>query len=155
MELEFALPERLSQMDQEPLAEEATEDLDRQEERVSASDPARIVRADSAAGHDAVNMRMQMEILTPSVQHGQEADGRAQMPGVRRDRQQRLGNGAEEDRVDDPGILKCQPGDLLRQRKDHVEILLHRQQLGFPFGQPLGAGRRLALRTTPVPARVI
>ena len=55
-----------------------------------------------------------MEILAPSMEHGQEADGRAHMLGVRRDGQQRLGNGAEEDRVDELGVLKRQSGDLLR-----------------------------------------
>ena len=96
-----------------------------------------------------------MEILTPSVEHGQKADGRAQMLGVRCNGQQRFGNRAKKDRVDDLGVLKRQSGNLLRQCEDNVEILLHRQQLGFPFRQPLSAGRRLTLRTTPVPARVI
>jgi hypothetical protein len=142
-------------MDQKPGAEKAAEDLDRKEERVSASDPARVVRADSAAGHDAVNVRRQMEILAPSMEHGQQADGRAQMLGVRCDAQQRLRNGAEEDRVDDPGVLKGQPGNLLRYREDYVKLLLHRQQFSFAFGQPLGAGRCLTLRTAPISTRVI
>ena len=38
--------------------EEATEDLDAQEERVSTSDPPRVIRADSAAGREAVDVRM-------------------------------------------------------------------------------------------------
>src|SRR5260370_11116092 len=72
------------------------------------------------------------------------------MLGVRRDGQQRLGHCPEEDAVDYPGILQRQAGDLLRQGKHHVEIL-YRQQLGLPIGQPLGAGRGLTLRATPVP----
>ena len=70
-------------MHQEPVAEEAAEDLDVQEEPVSASDPPRVIRADSAAGYDAVDVRMEMEILSPSVQHGKKADGGAQMLGVK------------------------------------------------------------------------
>jgi hypothetical protein len=99
-------------------------------------------------------MRMEMEVLTPTVKHGEEADCRAKMLGVRRDGQQRLGHCPEEDAVDYPGILQRQAGDLLRQGKHHVEIL-YRQQLGLPIGQPLGAGRGLTLRATPVPTRVI
>jgi hypothetical protein len=78
------------------------------------------------------------------VQHREEADGRTQMLGVRRDGEQRLGNCLKEDAVDDPGILERQSGDGLRQSKDEVKIL-DRQQLGFPFGQPLSAGRALTL----------
>ena len=96
-----------------------------------------------------------MEILTPSVEHGQKADGRAQMLGVRCNGQQRFGNRAKKDRVDDLGVLKRQSGNLLRQCEDNVEIFLHRQQLSFAFGQPLGAGRCLTLRTASISARVI
>jgi hypothetical protein len=56
--MQFALPERLSQAKQEPFAEEATEDLDRKEERLVTGDPPRVVGADSAAGNHAMNMGM-------------------------------------------------------------------------------------------------
>lgn len=59
-------------------------------------------------------MRMKMEILPPCVQNSQKTDGGAQMLRVRRDRQQRLGHGLEQDAVDSPGVLKCQDCDLLR-----------------------------------------
>jgi hypothetical protein len=125
-------------MFQESVAKEVTENFDGKEERLSifaARDPPRLVGTDSATRHDAMDMRMEVKILTPSVKHGEEADGRAQMLGVRRDGEQCLGNCPKEDAIDDPGILERQSGNLLRQSKDHVEIL-HRQQLGFPFGQP-------------------
>jgi hypothetical protein len=157
MESKLALVERPSQMFQESVAEEVTENFDGKEERLSifaARDPARVVGADSATRHDAMDMRMEVEILTPSVKHGEEADGRTQMLGVRRDGEQGLGNCPKEDAVDDPGIVERQSGDWLRQSKDHVEIL-DRQQLGFPFGQPLGAGRSLTFRTTPISTRVV
>ena len=48
--------------------------------------------------------------------------------------QQRFGYGAEEDHVDDLGVLNRQSGDLLWEREDYVEVLLHRQQLSFAFG---------------------
>ena len=97
---------------------------------------------------------MEMEVLPPGVKHGQKADGRPQMSGVSRNGQQSFGDCPEENGVDAPGILQCQSGDLLRQCKHHVEIL-YWQQLGLPFGQPLGACRSLTFRTTAVAARVI
>jgi uncharacterized protein (DUF427 family) len=81
MELEFALLERPSQMNQEPLAEVATEDLARKEEGFtipSTRDPSRVVGADSPTRHYTMDMRMKMEVLTPTVKHGEEADRRTQ-----------------------------------------------------------------------------
>src|ERR1035438_8262542 len=64
-------------------AEEAAEDLVRKEERIlPTSDPAGAIGGESAAGHDAVQVRMKMQVLTPGVQHGKEADGGTEMPGV-------------------------------------------------------------------------
>ena len=35
-----------------------------------------------AARHYAMDMRMEMEVLTPTVKHGEEADRRTQMLGI-------------------------------------------------------------------------
>jgi hypothetical protein len=67
MELEFALLERPSQMNQEPLAEVATEDLARKEEGFtipSTRDPSRVVGADSPTRHYTMDMRMKAPALT-------------------------------------------------------------------------------------------
>ena len=50
------------QSGQELAAEDAAEHLDRQEEAGTGSDPARVVRRESATGNDAVDVRM----LTPT-----------------------------------------------------------------------------------------
>jgi uncharacterized protein (DUF427 family) len=68
-------------MNQEPLAEVATEDLARKEEGFTISstrDPSRVVGADSPTRHYTMDMRMKMEVLTPTVKHGEEADRRTQ-----------------------------------------------------------------------------
>jgi len=75
-ELEFALLEGAAQVSQKPLTEESAEDLHWKEERFPARDPARLIGAESATGHHAMNVGMNMQILTPGVQHGQEADCR-------------------------------------------------------------------------------
>jgi hypothetical protein len=67
VELELALLERPPQMNQEPLAKAATEDLDGKEERFSISstrDPSRVVGADSPTRHYAMDMRMKASALT-------------------------------------------------------------------------------------------
>src|SRR6516165_3088948 len=67
VELEFVLLERPSQMNQEPLAKAATEDLAGKEKRFSISstrDPSRVVGADSPTRHYAMDMRMMAHALT-------------------------------------------------------------------------------------------
>jgi hypothetical protein len=49
---------------------------------LSASDPARAVEGDTTAGHYAMQVRMQMQILSPGVQHGKEPDLSAEQSGI-------------------------------------------------------------------------
>ena len=49
---------------------------------LSASDPTRAIERDSAARNHAVQVRMQMEILTPGMQHGEEPDVCAEQSGI-------------------------------------------------------------------------
>src|SRR5215467_10558263 len=67
MELEFALLERPSQMNQESLAEVAAEDLARKEEGLTISstrDPSRVVGADSPTRHYTMDMRVKAPAST-------------------------------------------------------------------------------------------
>ena len=54
--------------------EDAAEDADRQEEVVAAGDPTAPVGREPAAGDDAMDVRVQREVLAPGVQHRQHAD---------------------------------------------------------------------------------
>jgi hypothetical protein len=45
-------------------------------------------------------MGMKVQVLSPGVQHEQEADRRAEMPWVSRQAEKTLGRGAKEDRVE-------------------------------------------------------
>ena len=90
----------------------------------------------------------------PGVKHGGDADARAQMLGVRRDRHHRLGGGAEKQIVDDRLVLPGDVGDLGRQREDDMEIA-DRQQVGLALGQPGFRGGGLALRAVAVAAGVV
>jgi hypothetical protein len=90
----------------------------------------------------------------PGVQDGGNSNASAEVLGVGRDRDQRLGGGLEQDVVDDGLILIGDVADRRRQREDHV-IVWHGQQLGFAVGEPLLRGRALALRTMPIAAAVV
>ena len=95
-----------------------------------------------------------MKVLPPGVQHRQETDGRAQTLGIGSDGEQRFRGRTEQDAINLAGILECESSDLLRQRKDNVEVG-NRQQFAFPFGQPFGARQGLAFWAMPIAARII
>ena len=97
---------------------------------------------------------MVMKVLTPGVEHGDDADLRAQMPGVCCDGAQCLGGCLEQDVVDLGLVLERNLGDRRRHGEDDMEIL-DRQQFALTRGEPLRPGRPLALWTMPVAAGVI
>src|SRR3954453_13213455 len=97
---------------------------------------------------------MVQQVLSPGMEHREEADLSAQMPGVGRDRAQGLGRRAEQDAVDDLLVLVSDGGDFLRYREDDVEVL-GVEDLGAAILQPFGTGQRLAFRAVPVPAAVV
>ena len=55
-------------------------------------------------------MRVQVEFLTPGVQHAEEANFCAKMLGIAGDFEKRFSAGAEQEIVDDLLILKSQWG---------------------------------------------
>ena len=79
------------------------------------------------------------ERLAPGVQHGEEADLRAEVAGVGSDRAERIGDGAEEQTVDDGLGLGGDLGDGRGHGEDDVEVLGGQQVRAAPF-EPLGAG---------------
>ena len=99
-EAEFAGLEGGAQRVEEQPAEEAREHAHRQEEAGPAGDPACAVERRTAAGHDAMDMRMMVQVLAPGVEHGDEADLGAEMLRIGGDGAQRLGRRPEQDGVD-------------------------------------------------------
>ena len=90
----------------------------------------------------------------PGVQHGGEADARAQMLRVGGDRRQRLGGGPEQEIVDGGLVVKRDLGDRRRQGEDDV-VIGDRQEFGLALGEPLPRRRALTLRAMPVAAGVV
>jgi hypothetical protein len=85
------------------------------------------------------------------MQHGSEADARAQMLGIGGDRRQRLGGGLEQEVVDGGLVVEGDGADRGRQAEDDV-IIGNRQQLGLAIGEPLARRRALTLRAMPIAA---
>ena len=99
VEVQLAAGVGLLQSFQEQTAEQAAEHFHGQKESGTAGFPGSL-RRQSAAGYHTVQMRMQQKVLSPGVQHGEEADDRTQVLGVSGDGEQGLRHGAEQDGVD-------------------------------------------------------
>ena len=139
---------------EEQAAEETRQHAHRQEEAALAGDPARPVRRKAAAGNDDVDVRMVGQRRAPGVQHGGEADARAQMLRVGGDRDQRLGGGPEQEVVDGCLVLERDGADRRRQGEDDV-VVGNRQQFGLAVFEPLPRRRGLALGAVAVAAGVV
>jgi len=57
--------------------------------------PARVARVETAGGNDAMQVRMQAQVLSPSVQDAEETDPGSEMFGIGCDFKHGLGGGAE------------------------------------------------------------
>jgi hypothetical protein len=63
-------------------AEDAAEDLDGEEEGILGMNPAGVAWVETACGNDAVEVRMQSQVLPPGVQDAEEADLGSEVLGV-------------------------------------------------------------------------
>ena len=103
-------------------AKDATEYAHRQEEGIAGMDPAGVVGGKTSGRNQTMEMRMEQQVLTPTVQHSQETDLCAEMFGVGRDLEQGLGSGVEQQVVEDLLVDQRQMREMMRHREDDVDI---------------------------------
>ena len=85
---------------------------------------------------------MQSQILSPALEHTEEATLSAQMPGLLQYVLDRLGSAGEEESVEDLGMVAAKPTQLLRQREGDHEVIHGKTvfQLGaYPLGRISGS----------------
>ena len=97
---------------------------------------------------------MKEEILSPTVEHGKEADLGAEMFGIGSDGGQGLGRGSEQDVVDEIFVLVSNDGDRFGEGEDDMKIR-SRENFRFPFFDPFRTRQRLALGAMSIAATVI
>jgi hypothetical protein len=91
--------------------------------------PSGAVEGEATARHDAVDVRMVLEVLSPGMEHAEQTDVGTQMLRVASDFEQRGSTGTEEQIVEQPLVLQHKRGQLMRQSEDDMEVG-HGQQLG-------------------------
>ena len=139
---------------QELAPEDAAEDADRQEEPRPAGDPPRGVGREPAAGDDAMDVGVVLEVLPPGVEDGQEADLGPEVLGVGGDLLQGLGGGPEQQAVDHARVLQGDRAERRGQGEDEVEVL-DGQEFRLAGLHPVGGGGGLTLGAVAVAAGVV
>src|SRR5271165_2997201 len=128
--------------------------LDGKKERVAGVDPSGVIQRESTGGDHAMDMGMMLELLIPGVQHAEETDLGAQVPGIARHFEQGCGAGAEQQVVDDLLVLQGEGCQFPRQSENDVHVG-GGQQFALTCLQPAVAGISLTLWAMPVSARVV
>ena len=82
MKLELALAESGLKCSNQLTTEDTTKHFDREKEGSARRDPAIVIRGEAAGGDYAVNVRMMLQSLIPSVQRAKEADVSAEMARI-------------------------------------------------------------------------
>src|SRR5277367_6141042 len=122
MKLELALEQKLLKFRGELAAEDAAQDMNRQEEARGGCDPSGAIGGETTARHHAVNMGMMLKVLSPGMQHAEQPEVGSQVLGVASNFKERRGTGAEEQVVEQPLVLQHQGGQFMGQREHDVEV---------------------------------
>jgi hypothetical protein len=113
-----------------------------------------VISGQTAAGHNAVDMGMRLEGLSPGVQNGKQSNLSTEVLRVGCNFEQCGGAARKQKREQPPLILPHQRHERVRHAEDQVEVA-DRQQFLLTLVEPLVASVGLALGTVPVAARVV
>lgn len=131
-------------------SEQPGHDLCGEEEPSLRGDPRSLTQ--TSPGDDAVKVGMVHEVLSPRVEDGDKAG--LNFETLFRKFRERLGGGLGQDVIENFPVSQGKGIKLVRQREDDVEVL-DGEELFPPCLDPLLFLQELALRTVPVPTRVV
>src|SRR6516165_5300074 len=152
--MESTVTERLPQAGNELAAKHWGEHFQREEEVIGGVHPRFVIKAQAAGGNDAMDVGMQSELLTPRVQHTEEANFCAEVTGIPSDFEKCFRAGAKQEAVEQFLVLQDQGGQLRRQREHDMNVA--RGKTFVPArGDPAIPSRGLALRAMSIAAGVV
>jgi hypothetical protein len=96
MELESVLFEQFTEFFAESATEDLAEGFDRQEKSARRVYPSGTIQCKTAGGNDVVYVRINLEVLSPRMEHAEEPDVGSQVLGIASQFEQRSGAGAEK-----------------------------------------------------------
>jgi len=101
-----------------------------------------------------MDMGMEPELLIPGMQHGEEADFRAEVFRIASDFEKCFCTGAEQQIVDRFLVLQSQWRELRRKCEDHMDVA-RREKFSLTCGDPTFSGCGLTLRAVSIAAAVV
>ena len=101
-----------------------------------------------------MDVRVMVQVLSPGVQHHQDADRGTEALGIGSDFAQRAGGAAHEQIVEDGGVGEGDLAEFSGQGEHHM-MVFDRQEVLRLLIEPVGASQGLALGTVAVAARVV
>src|SRR5712692_2350024 len=113
-----------------------------------------MIRRKPTRGNDAVNVRMQQQVLSPGVQDADHADLGSQVFLIRCDLQQSSCAGGEQQIVKQARVFQGQDIHFMRHGEHGMEIA-GSQEFALAGRQPALAGLRLTLGAVPISTRVV
>ena len=111
---------------------------------IGCTNPLPVIRRESSAGHDAVNVGMRLQRLPPGMQDAQESDLCAEVFRIGGDFQQCRCAGVEQELEEHFLVLPDERNQRMGHAEDQV-VIVGRQQLLLTSGQPLVTSVGLAL----------
>lgn len=139
---------------QELPAEEPGQPGDREEMAGARRDPPRPLDGQAPAGDETVGVGMELEVAGPGVEHGGDAERRAQPPGIAAERAPGLGRRRAEEREEVSAVVPHEPPQRGRQGEDDGAVR-GRQETRSARVDPAGGGPGLALGAVVVAADVV
>ena len=100
-----------------------------------------------------MDMRVELDLLTPRVQHAEETDFRTEVSRIARDFEKRFGTSAKQEIVEDLLVLQHQWPQSVGQCEDDVQVA-GREEFSSPRGNPSFPSRDLTLRAVAISATV-
>src|SRR5258708_29987209 len=101
-----------------------------------------------------MNVRMKVELLTPRMQHAEEANLCAEVSRIASEFEKGVGTGAEQETVEDLLVLQNQWSESMGQCEEHVQIA-GREQFSSTRSDPAFPRSDLTLRAMAIAAAVI
>src|SRR5207249_2906800 len=130
-------------------AEEPGEDADGPEMAWARAPPAGAVGRQAAAGDDAVDVGVELEVAGPGMEDHGDAEAGAEPSRVVAQREERAPGSAEQEGEEAPAVAEDEGAQRGGQREDDMEVR-RREELRDPGVEPARFAQGFALGAMPV-----